>query len=290
MNPPVKWIIENQIFDEDLRPMIEEIRSQGMEVEEIRYLPFESGNYDIFPDDTCVVFYGSLNLCRQLQREKPWIPGSWCTLKNFKCSTYYAHFGQYLLNQDYIMLPQAELLRRKDKVFGDRRGVWSLEQSTIFARPDTGFKSFSGGLFVYKNFEKDYEWWDEFGSPESLVIVADLKTIVDEFRFVVADKKIIAGSKYKYCGKLCMERWDDKEHPQEAIELAREIAASDWQPDPMYVIDIASYRDKFHLLEINSFSCSGLYHCDVKPIIEAAKEIAQREWTEYQGNVQEQTA
>ena len=133
------WLVENQVFDEDLEPLIEEIKSQGMTVEEIRYVPFESGNYNAFSDDKCVLFYGSLNLCNQLQKQKPWVPGSWCNLKNFECTTYYAHLGEYLLNGRYIMMPLSELKRRKEELYSTiARG------STLFVRPSTGFKSFSG--------------------------------------------------------------------------------------------------------------------------------------------------
>ena len=253
----VKWLLERNVFSEDLDPLVAEIQRQGMEVEQIRYVPFEAGSYDNFDDGDCVMCYMSLNLVRQLRREKPWIPGSFCDLPNFECSAYYAHFGQYLLNRDsYFMLPLSELKRRKEEIF-DRfdlpRGSTPIRQ--IFVRPSCGFKTFSGQLLDLRHFDTDFSWFEEFATPESLVVVAFPKNILREWRFVIARKQVIAGSRYK----PLQEPLGDSEADVRAKDLAQQIAQEEWAPDPMFVIDICEADTGFHLLEINSFSCSGLY-------------------------------
>jgi hypothetical protein len=270
-----KWIVENDVFDEDLGPLVDEIKRQGMEVVEIKYVPFESGSYDHFKDNDCVIFYGSLNLMRQLQRQKPWVPGGWCNFQNFECTTYYAHFGKYLLNDRYIMMPLAEVKRRKDELY---HPPLSSEFHPIFIRPSSGFKTFTGKVVLEKDFEKDFEWFDEFATPESIVVIADPWDIKAEYRFFVANKQVIASSSYRIDGKLNY----DALVPDGARDLAIKIAAEEWEPDPLYVIDICCHEgrlgDGFYLMEINSFSCSGLYHCDIKPIVEYASKQAKSEW------------
>ncbi len=273
----VKWLVEHDIFEENLEPMIAEIKKQGMEVEQIKYMPFESGSYDNFAPDDCVMCYGSLNLIRQLMRQKPWIPGAFCNLPNFECSSYYAHFGEFLFNQDYMMLPLAEFKRRSGELF---QRLWNGEPefARFFVRPSSGFKTFSGQVIEQKNFEKDYGWFKEFSSPEALVVIAPCQEIRAEWRLVIAARKVIAASKYKVHDRVYLS---SVFIPDEVVALGNKIAQVEWQPDPMYMIDIAEGDlNEFWLLEMNSFSCSGLYACEVEPIVREASRLALQEWKE----------
>jgi hypothetical protein len=107
-----KWLIEDFEADSSFDNFAEEVKRQGMECEVITYLPFQSGSYDVYGDEDCVMVQGSINLVQQLQKEKKWIPGAWLTPKAFECTTYYAHLGKYLFNDRYVILPRAEVARR----------------------------------------------------------------------------------------------------------------------------------------------------------------------------------
>lgn len=270
----VKWLVERSVFEEDIDPLIAEIKRQGMTVEQIKYLPFQSGSYDNFGPDDCVMCYASLNLVQQLQRQKPWVPGSFCTLPNFECSKYYAHYGDYLINRQYVMMPLAELKRRKKELFHQfdpRPGV-----KQMFVRPSSGFKTFTGQVVHTSTFDKDYEWFEEFAGSEALVVVAAVQRITGEWRFIVAERKIIAACRYK----PSVESTCRGIGPFDLVEL---IAKEEWQPDPIYVVDIGKIESGFGLLEINSFSCSGFYACDVEPIIREASRLALQDWKEING-------
>lgn len=65
-----KWLIENFEADNKFDLLAEETRKRGFETEITRYIPFESGTYECFSPDDCVIVQSSLNLARQLQREK----------------------------------------------------------------------------------------------------------------------------------------------------------------------------------------------------------------------------
>lgn len=269
----VNWLVED--FNEDLGHFVDEIKRQGHTVEVVKYVPFESGDYNTFTDDQCVIFHGSLNLMRQLQRQKKWVPGGWCNFKNFECTTYYAHFGKYLLNGSYMMMPLAEMIRRKQELLSFYGGV-------LFVRPSTGFKTFTGQVLFEATFDKDVEWFVEFAKPEDIVAVSKARTLGNEYRFWVAQKKVIAGSQYKIKGSVELERYDPAKHPVEALQLAERIAAEEWEPDPLYVIDVVNEGDNWFLLEINAFSCSGLYDVDPEPLVREASRIALDEWKELQ--------
>jgi hypothetical protein len=270
------WLLEKGVFKEDLGPLIDEIKRQGHECQTVSYIPFKSGTYNLFDDKDCVICYGSLNLMRQLSREKKWVPGPFLNLPNYECTTYYSYFGKYLLNSDYIMLPFVELNRRKVEVFNYFGG-------NCFIRPSTGFKSFTGEVFSLEGWDKDIEWIKDRVSPESMIIISSAKNIDAEYRFVVANKKIISGSKYKTNGELDIVSIAESHlfvGMTEALIKAREISEEKWEPDKTYVIDIGEYNGEMYLIEINSFSCSGLYACELEPIVKTISELAINEWKE----------
>ena len=284
----MKWVVENHVFDEAIDHIVAEIKRQGMDVEEIRYEPFESGDYSRFGSgENCILFLGSLQLGRQLRREMKWIPGVWCNFSFFDCTHYYAYLGQFLLNQDYIMMPIAEFQRRKDEIYRHFSGEIK-PNSTIFARPTSGFKgTFSGKLFEYQYFEKDWEWVEEDHQPDSMVVIASAAKIGEEWRFMVADGKVIAASQYKENGVYspfpCHPYGLTNGAPHKVWTLAEEIAAfkaPGWEPEPMWVVDIGVSNGEAYLIEINSFSCSGWYEMDPESVIRAASKLAFREWKE----------
>ena len=121
----VKWFIEDYKIEGILSPLINEVKKQDMECYVLKYDPIKIDKYnsekqricDKLRDDDCVIFYGRLITGRQLQREKAWIPGAYCNFDNLCCSTYYSHWGKYLLNENYVILPILEILRQKYYIF-----------------------------------------------------------------------------------------------------------------------------------------------------------------------------
>jgi len=279
--PEVKWLIEDFDPGDSRVPLIEEVRRQGFHCEVRKYEPFESGSYDCFPNssDVCVIFQGSLNLGRQLLREKKWIPGVWCNLQNFRCTSYYPYFGQYLFNHDYFMLPLLEVGRRKKELFDKFGG------GAFFIRPNSGFKPYSGQVVSQEHFDRDYEWMVEFSDPDAIAVIAPAQSFINkEWRFIICDRRVITGSTYKKDGSQIMYvAYDsDDELDLQAFQLAEKIANVKWRPEAIFSVDIVQSYQSLHLMEINSFSCSGLYACDLEKVVREASDLAIRECKEYQ--------
>jgi len=111
----------------------------------------------------------------------------------------------------------------------------------------------------------------------TLCIISSPKVIQSEWRLVIVNKKAVSGSQYRVMGEYkCSSGY-----PKEALDFANKIASEDWQPDRAYVVDVAKCDDEYKLLEINSFSCSGLYYSDMEPIVRELSKIALEEWMEY---------
>lgn len=280
------WLIEDFDPDDSRTALVAEVQRQGLRCESIKYLPFESGNYDSIEDNSCVVFQGSLNLGRQLCRRKNWIPGPWCNLPQFRCQSYYPFFAKYLLNEDFYFLPVIELKRRKDDLY-NRFSV----DDCLFIRPDSGFKTFTGRAIPRDEFDSEYEWMEEFSDPDSLAVISSPKSICTECRLVVSRRRpldpIVTGSIYRRDGKIVHECFE-KIHIDEAV-MIREFVEKcleevDYEPDPIFMMDVCFSGDNLYLLELNSFSCSGLYACDLERIVKTASEIAAEEWKNASGN------
>ncbi|MFA5599326.1 MAG: ATP-grasp domain-containing protein [Phenylobacterium sp.] len=269
-----KWLLQTDVFNENLSRLSTELEKQGFEYKVVKYIPFQAGEYNQFEDDDCVIFYGSLNLAVQLQKQKQWIPGPWCCVENLCCKKYYNYFGNHLLNNQYIMLPFKEIIRQFDF-------VKSLFGNDIFIRPDSGLKPFAGQA-ASLNSLKIENLCDEYVNEDYadlLCVVSSAKEIKKEWRVVIADKKAIAGSQYKIDCELEVS----PECPSEILSYAEYLALSDWEPDIIYTMDIGLDKNGgMRLVELNSFSCSGLYDCDLSKIVEVASELAIIEWKEYQ--------
>lgn len=272
----VKWLVESFERDMAIDYLVNEIRLQGMECSVVEYIPFESGSYNQYNNNDCVVFHGSLNLARQIQREKGWIPGVICNFDNFKCSTYYSYWGKYLLNDDYIMLPMMEFYRRRHSIYN-----WYGCDNTVFIRPDSGSKTF-GGMTLYKeDIDREFDLIKSYAGKQVediLVVVSTPKVISKEWRIVIADKKVVASSQYKENGKLYIKEGCDAG----AINLALLIAEEEWAPDIAYTLDICKSNDDYYLIEANSFSCSGLYDCHLPSVVRSISNVALKEWEDYQ--------
>lgn len=269
-NMDVKWYIEKDFFWEGQPDTI-------LSVLKSHNIPYTlqkerfSSNYPYESND-CVIVYGSIEFVRKTHRETAWIPGaSWVETKNLLCSTYYAYYGKYLLNQECFFIPLSTLYARKDFVFNKLS-----EDNKIFIRPDSPYKEFTGFVVSKDDFEKRIVTMS-YGNlePDLMVLAARTQEIKAEYRFVVSKNGVIAGSRYKLNG----EHDEDPTYPIGAYDLALEISKEEWMPAPIFVVDIGEIsNDEFRLLEINSFNCSGMYLCDLSAIVIEANKIALKEW------------
>ncbi|MEO8165226.1 MAG: ATP-grasp domain-containing protein [Betaproteobacteria bacterium] len=226
---------------------------------------------ETFPKDACVISHGDIELVTRIHQERRWTPGAFCAVENFACCNYTCYYGNYLLNRDYIMLPFGELDRCKDFLF-DTVG----RDDRVFVRPDSPLKLFTGQIATRDTFAADLEFMGFYEFPvNSLVVVSSPKQILNEWRFVVANGKVIAGCQYKNGDNLDYQA----DYDGNAFDLAQSIAAIDYEPDPVWVMDICKTSDNsYHLLEIGGFSFADLYACNMADVVAAVSAVAKDVW------------
>lgn len=266
----MNWLLQSDVFDENLEELKEEIIKQGHNFKVVDYSPYESNKeyLRLFSKKDCVLFYGSLNFGHQILKEAPWIPGLFYTPENYLCSSYYPKLQDYLLNKDFMMLPYGCL---KDKLLFEHL----TRDNHIFIRPDKGSKSFTGQVVDTDDWQKELNKLNAYSPyPDELVLLSSPTDIEREWRFIVSDK-VVAWSQYKAKG----EHKESEYAPTDVINFAEEVLReTKFRPDPLWTLDICQVGQKYYVLEVGCFSCAGLYKASVSRIVKEASKLAKLEW------------
>jgi hypothetical protein len=173
-----------------------------------------------------------------------------------------------------MFVPFGELMRQKEFLY-EHMGT----DRTIFVRPDRADKPFVGRVIYKEKFDEDVDrlGWGQM-KPEELIVISEPRNIKFEWRFVVVEGKVIAGSQYKEKDRVAIVEG----YPQGAFDFASYIA-SIYDPDICWVCDVCQTKhDEFKIMEVGCFSCAGLYKCDREAVVKAVSDAAVKEWESYQ--------
>lgn len=251
----ISWVIQKEPFQENFSKLKEEVCRQGHDFYQIHYnTRYDRQDVPDLPETT--VFYGSLEFAQKLRKQTNWI-GVFCDLPQFKCSNYYPELSEFLLNVPYCMFPLGDYYKLRPYLFKSLGN-----NADLFIRPDSGFKLFTGNV-IGEQESLDHFLGGKSFQKTDLALAGKPAKIWREWRLVVCDKRVIAASQYQNLGLF----ETSPDCPLGVLEFGNRIAKI-WQPEPAYVMDVAETEDGFFLLELNSFSCSGLYECDMGNVVE----------------------
>lgn len=281
----VKWLLEPEVFQHDGEPLLDALVRKGVEHKVCQFGESYEELVASFPEDDCVVMWGSLQLAKVVQRNTKWVPGVYCNLPKLECLYYYPRFAGHLLNSDYAMFPFGELRHKKGWIYYNFG-----KDDCVFIRPSSGFKTFTGRIVEKVDWERDIRDLSFKLDPESLVLVCRPIEIAREWRLVVSDH-IVACSQYKEGKGLVRLQGSDivktKEVPERVLEYGRQVlSAVKFKPDPIWTMDIGETAtgNLLKVLEVGSFSCAGLYACDPDPIIDEIQRVASKDWEDRYGD------
>ncbi len=266
------WLIEEFVHDDSIKSLIQAVKSQRHRLRIFNvanHFEFDAGEFDA---NDCLVFQGSLQMGAKVKSELPGChPVIWNNPSNFACQKYYSHLASYLFNDRCVWTTLEQLNQKKFFYYG-----LFGKDSMIFVRPDSGDKPFTGQLVDLQDFDRWYAKVKERNGQDLLVLISTPKNIRGEWRFLVTNQKeIISYSTYQYQ----KQRTLIPSAPEGATDLVKRILKNDWHPEPVYTIDICEGEDgQYYLLEINSFSSSGLYAMDKEKVVRRVSEIAVEEW------------
>ena len=276
-----KWIFEKSMLETSYHERMDHIcKELGIPYQILTYIPIAATFGEapfvedlLFPENDCVVSYGSIEAINGISYyNKKYIPGAYMQEDKLACRRYMPKLPKNdLLNENYIMLPYAEFIRSKETIYN------LMETNKLFIRPDSGLKTFAGTTIHKDDFEDEINSLEQLTSvmDDTIVLISRIQPIEKEYRVVVGNGNVIASSLYKIKDEVVMKEGA----PKEVIDLASKIAKQEWQPDLVYTCDIAILTNgDVKIIELNSFSCAGLYACNLRDVIIEVSKIAEMEF------------
>lgn len=260
----LRWILEPDAFAHGDQALEAAVRRAGHGITHWND-EWWSGGCPAFDGDA-VVFHGSVENAARIRAELSWEPGSFCNVAAFHCSAWYPKASRWLLNRDWRKLTAEELTSHPASVLADFGNP-----NSIFVRPDSPLKPFSGRVLPKDGITLaalDYGFY--FDDPGIPVIVARICSIEREWRYVVADRQVVAGSGYTAEHRSASS--DDARG--ETWQFAQQVASELDPPECVYVMDICQTGDRLALVELNPFSGADLYNCDADKIVAAVSAVA----------------
>jgi hypothetical protein len=245
------WLIEAGVYGAEADLLLAEIRRQGMLAQAVPYQAVMQEREVVvggrtLADGDCVLAYGTFPFAREIQLHRRWVPGAWCDPHALDCTTYFAYFGKFLLNEHYALLPGVEAIRQADWLYG----VFGREGS-VFARPAGCHKLFTGRCIGQDDFAAALA--PARYDPTTLVVVAALREFAREWRLVVAEGEVVAASRYAEHGRRSVASGCPEEVRAFAQAMLHEVA---WRPDPLFMVDVGESEGRLGLVELNGFSSS----------------------------------
>lgn len=216
------------------------------------------------------VFYGSHKFVRD--HSLTHVPGSFGANDRTRVSHYMTNLPrEWFLNSQALMTTWGD--------FCNRTSYWlGMSGGPAFLRPESGRKPFAGLVVQPEDVAHEINSINQLSrmAPEDLVWVARAKEIQGEFRFVIANGRVVAGSEYRWDSVLDIR----SDYPEECRAVAQRVAEHEWQVDRVYTCDVALTEFGPKVVELNGFSSAGLYACDLDAVVAAVSEAAILEWDE----------
>jgi hypothetical protein len=261
--PSVTWVLERDVFasGDPIRPAASAAGHRVIDWSDEWW--FDS----VRPRLTgAILFHGSLGNADRIARELPWKPGAYCQTASFYCSAWYPAAREWLLHDRWEIHPASRFIA-DSQVILDRLGV----ADSVFVRPDSPLKPFAGRVVRRGQINLatlDYGFY--YDDAEIPVVIAPLRRVLREWRYVVVGRQVAAGSGYIAEGRAATP--DDPRGP--AWQFAAQVAARITAPDPVYVLDVCEADTGLRLLELNPFSGADLYACNGSAIVRHVSQVA----------------
>lgn len=264
----VTWVVECGVFASGDEPWLAAIRAAGDAVVRWDDAWWSDGRWPRLGDGPVVV-RASLGNAARIAEQMPWRPGAYCRTEAFRCSSWFAAAAPWLLHRRFV----ATTVRRlaADPV-GELRALDAPER--VFVRPDSPLKPFAGRVVTVAGLTAaalDHGfYYDDLDLP---IVAAPVRQVTAEWRYVVADGAVVAGSRYAADGRRALA--DDP--GGDPWRRAAAIAAVLPPPERVYVLDLCEADGELWLLELNPFAGADLYACDPAAVVAAVDRIAAEE-------------
>lgn len=255
------WVLQDNIFSEKcFHRFIDTFEKFGLSYQLVSCIPFV---HEVSPsvydhvDKNQVVAIGSYGMTKTIKKTHS--PASWVN-DNYDCRVWMDKWNGHCFNEP-------NFYKFKDV---------PTQNDKFFIRPTSDGKEFAGTVYEWNDF-RDWqervlgigEGWVTLDGDTN-VLVSDIKPIVEEYRFVVVEGKLISGSTY---GKNCFQRYIDVGDRDALIEFAEHIISL-WTPSDVFVLDIVLTEGEYKVMEMGNFNSAGLYENDIQKVVHAIEDMS----------------
>ena len=263
------WLIDVDLIAEEQPDLVSHVRSLGYSVYKL------SAALDIPKikhDPECIyAFLGSFEELRHVQKHLGFPVATYGLNSLINRSGYVSYLpNEWFLNEHSVMTTWGQLQNNSHRFFK------LFDSDRLFARPNDGNKSFTGQVFEKSTIHDEMQFLDRYSSvvPETIIWIGEAKKIEKEYRFWISAGKVVTWSEYSW-------NIQDSAPPSPAIlDMAEQVAKHEWQVDLIYTVDITEHEGTAKIIELNSFSCAGLYSCDGKKLLETVSRDILDEWND----------
>lgn len=264
------WLVDVDLVAEDQPDLVSHIKSLGYSVYK---LSAALDKPKIEYDPECIyAFLGSFEELRHVRKHLGFPVATYGLNSLINRSGYMSYLpNEWFLNEHSVMTTWGQLQNNSHRFFK------LFDSDRLFARPNDGNKSFTGQVFEKSTIHEEMQFLDRYSSvvPETIIWIGEAKKIEKEYRFWISAGKVVTWSEYSWN----KEPIADMIPPSSVVtELAHKVAQFPWQVDRIYTVDITQQTGLAKIVELNSFSCAGLYKCDGKLLLEAVSRDILAEW------------
>lgn len=264
------WLIDVDLVAEEQPDLISHIKSLGYSVYK---LSAALDKPKIEYDPECIyAFLGSFEELRHVRKHLGFPVATYGLNSLINRSGYMSYLpNEWFLNEHSVMTTWGQLQNNSHRFFN------RFDSDRLFVRPNGGNKLFTGQVFEKSSIHEEMQFLDRYSSvlPETIIWIGEAKKIDREYRFWISVGKVVTWSEYS---------WDKTpiqnvtEPSQVVIDMAEQVAKHEWQVDRIYTVDITEHSGEAKIIELNSFSCAGLYNCDGKQLLETVSRDILAEW------------
>ncbi len=263
----LKWILERDIFSDNHDKLAAAVEKMGQEVVTWDDDWWETSKIADYNGKNAI-FHGSLGNAARINAETSWIPGAYCNVEAFNCSSWYPKAEEWLVNSKWVLTTVMDLVHNPEETLQQL----GLKDQFFFVRPNSPLKPFSGRLVAIENLSLkalDHGFYYDDTSLE--VIVSPPKSIRAEWRYIVVGGKVVTGSGYIAETRTAVAVDPKGDQWQYAQYFANKIEP----PEDVYIMDVCLVDNEMKLLELNPFSGADLYACDRDIIVKSITEIVE---------------
>jgi len=269
-------MIQEDMFHEfGFRRLVDAVNTLKVPYSVFKLPPFDHNvevTEGLFPGGAKPTMVWGFTTVEEVVKKYGWVPGVFKN-ENFNHRVLNEKWGPMMLNEDGQFYKMGE--------------VPSFEGAR-FIRPVLDTKSFTGQLINGDEFEK---WREELYALRheyttldlnTEVMVASPKQRIDEARFFVVDRKVVAGSMYRVDGRVMYKGiGNDTPLYKPMWEYAQAhccgekdcLTANGWTPAEAFVMDVARTEEGFKVIEVNCINSAGFYDCNMMSVVKAIENL-----------------